>query len=482
MANLPTLRDYQTTAITDCARALVAHPSVVLVLPTGAGKTTVAAEMARRMVGKGKRVWFVAHLFELVSQARARMELFGLTVGCIAAGWEYHPARPVQCCMVQTLSKRIAKLPAHQLPDFIFFDEGHHTAAGTYQRVIEAVPNAKRIGLTATPFRLDGKGLREWYADLVAPITAAELVARGYLVPARYYATEADLEGIAKRGGDYAADELYKKFNKRELYAGTVINYLNFAEGRKAIVFCVNVEHSLQTTQAFLDEGIACAHLDGSTPAAQRAKVLAEFAAGRWQVLCNVALFTEGFDLPDLGCVILNRATQSKSLYLQMVGRGLRPAAGKQHCVVIDHGGNVKAHGFFDDEVEHSLDAPEKKRKNAALDVAPIKFCPGCQLINKVQARVCEECGHEFPAAVKEAKEAEFVEIQRKTTVIGGLTVSVVVDKKKALPAELEGVPMSAMSREQLRQVARFRGYHPRWVDRQMEVRTKYAEKGGVAA
>ncbi len=243
-STLPTLRDYQAAAIAQVRSALTQAPSVVLVLPTGAGKTTVAAEMTRLMVSRGKRVWFVAHLFELVSQARARMELFGLSVGCIAADWHYHPDRPVQCCMVQTLSRRIASIPAHQLPDFIFFDEGHHTAAGTYQKVIDAAPNAFRIGLTATPFRLDGKGLREWYAELVAPISAAELVARGFLVPARYYATEADLEGLANRGGDYAADELFKRFNKRTLYRGVVINYLNFAEGKKAIVFCVNVEHS----------------------------------------------------------------------------------------------------------------------------------------------------------------------------------------------------------------------------------------------
>ena len=467
MRNLPQLRDYQHTAIAE-VRAALAQPekSVVLVLPTGAGKTTVAAEMTRLMVAKGKRVWFCAHLFELVSQARARMELFGLSVGCIAAGWDYHPARPVQACMVQTLARRIATLPAHQLPDFIFFDEGHHTAAGTYQKVIEACPTAYRIGLTATPFRLDGKGLRDYYAHLVAPITAAELVARGYLVPARYYATEADLEGISNRGGDYAADELFKRFNKRTLYRGVVINYLNFAGGRKAIVFNINVEHSLQTCQAFLDEGIACAHLDGTTPAAQRAKILAEFAAGKWQVLCNVALFTEGFDLPDLGAVILNRATQSKSLYLQMVGRGLRPSAGKANCIVIDHGENVKTHGFFDDDIEHSLDAPAKKKKKvgAALDVSPIKFCPACDLISKAQARTCEECGYSWPESFEKAKEADFMEITRTTAVIGGLTVSTVRGTKfKALPPHLDGVSEYDWTEADWVQVGRLSGYKPGW-------------------
>jgi superfamily II DNA or RNA helicase len=483
------LRPYQTQAIADTRAILAKHNSLVIVLPTGAGKTTVAAEMIRLMVAAGKRVWFGAHLFELVDQARKRFEAFGLAgrVGTIAPNWYYHADRPVQVAMVQTLARRMEKLPTNQHPHFLFIDESHHSPAGSYQKVFAALPGTKRIGLTATPFRLDGKGLGDDYEQLIAPVNAAELVRQGYLVPARYYGSEADLDGIKSRAGDYATDELYKRFNKRDLYAGTVRNYRNFADGLKAIVFCVNVEHSLLTVQAFLADGIRAAHLDGTTQAALRAKILADFAAGQYDVLSNVALFTEGFDLPDLGCVILNRATQSKALYLQMVGRGLRPSEGKTECIVIDQGSNVRAHGFFDDEISYELNPEKKKKKKSdTLDTCPMKECPSCRLYNKAQARTCEECGYEWPASFAKAKETEMVEIRREEIRVGGLIVGhreiKPGDKKTAMPEHLQGRSLTSLSEQELRAVARLRGYHPRWVNRQLELKEKYAGEEAQAA
>lgn len=478
MSNIQ-LRPYQHTAIAELRQALTAaSSSAVLVLPTGAGKTTVAAELTRLMVDRQKRVWFVAHLIELVQQARARMEAFGLVVGEIASDAHYHPQRKVQCCMVQTLSRRIASIPAHELPDFIFFDEGHHTAAGTYQRVIDAAPLARRIGLTATPFRLDGKGLGQWYDHMVTPIAAAELVALGHLVPARYYATEADLEGLKSIGGDYDRAQLYAKFNKPKLYAGLVTNYRNFADGRKAIVFCVNVEHSLHTVQAFAAEGIRAAHLDGETPAAQRRQILAAFAAGEWQVLSNVGLFTEGFDLPDIGCVILNRATQSKALYLQMVGRGLRPSPGKSECIVIDHGSNVQAHGFFDDPIEYSLEDRPKKKKGATIDVVPCKTCPGCAALQRIAARACDACGYVWPLVKAAPEEAVFVEVARSF-----LPASVKVPKRfKALPPDLEMVSPWDWSVEDWARVRRVCGYKMGWETHQTEYKKMHLTASQAAA
>jgi DNA repair protein RadD len=436
------LRPYQLQAIAELRTAL-AQPaaSAVLVLPTGAGKTTVAAELTRLMVARGGTVWFVAHLQELVSQARARMEAFGLSVGEIGPQKEVarRLERPVQCCMVQSLyvALRTGQIPAHRLPTFIFFDEGHHTAAGTYQRVIEAAPLARRIGLTATPYRLDGKPLGMWYDTMVEPITIAELTDAGHLVPAHYALAQVDLDGLGERGGDYAADQAFKKFNKRQLYAGTVTQYENHADGEKAICFCINVEHSLATVQAFQERGIAAAHLDGSATAAHRAKVLAEFAAGKWQVLSNVALFTEGFDLPNISCVILNRPTKSKALYLQMGGRGLRPAANKTRCMIIDMGGNCKAHGFLDAPAEHSLEA-SKKKKGAAVGVRPMKDCKFCGLWEPISAAVCRGCGAAFPIEVSKPQEVEFTVVTNSRQF---LPPSVGKRKQfKATPPDLENV------------------------------------------
>lgn len=465
------LRPYQTQAIAELRMALAAPASsAVLVLPTGAGKTTVAAELARLMVAKGKRVWFVAHLQELINQARARFEAFGLFVGEMSGEAEPHYKRPVQVCMVQTLGNRLrmGKVPANLLPDFIFFDEGHHTAAGTYQRVLEACPDARRIGLTATPSRLDGKALGEWYQHLIAPITAGQLVEMGHLVPASYALAEVDLDGLATRGGDYAADDAFRKFNKKPLYAGTVKQYLNFAPGLKAIVFCINVEHSIETVKAFDAEGIVAAHLDGSTPAWERKQKLADFAAGRIQVLSNVALFTEGFDLPDIGCVILNRPTKSRGLYLQMVGRGLRPSPGKARCIVVDMAGNCQTHGAFDAEVEHSLE-PASKKKSASVGVKPMKQCKSCAYFQPVSARVCVDCGAEFPVVVQAAVETEFtlVDSATLTAKIGGLSFLPPSAKKrggpKAVPADLEGTNMHDWTDADWRRCCALSGYNPGW-------------------
>lgn len=476
------LRPYQLQAIAELRLAL-AEPaaSAVLVLPTGAGKTTVAAELTRLMVARGKRVWFVAHLYELVAQARARMEAFGLLVGEIAADAHYHGRRPVQCAMVQTLARRIASIPASELPDFIFFDEGHHTAAGTYQKVLDACPLARRIGLTATPYRLDGKALGEWYQSMVEPITIAELMDAGHLVQAHYALAEVDLEGLGERGGDYAADQAFKKFNKRQLYAGTVTQYENHAPGEKAICFCINVEHSLATVQAFNERGIAAAHLDGSTPLAQRKRVLEEFAAGRWQVLSNVALFTEGFDLPNISCVILNRPTKSKALYLQMGGRGLRPSPGKSRCLIIDMGGNVKAHSFLDTPAEHSLE-PAKKKKGASVGVRPMKMCKSCGLWDPISFTACAACGAAYPIEVAKQEEVTFTVV---TDTRQFLPPAVKRRQRfKAVPPELEGVSPWQWTAAQWVQVRVLSGYKPGWESHQVEWQKMHgpAAEGRVAA
>lgn len=477
MANIQ-LRPYQTQAIAELRSALAAPASsALLVLPTGAGKTTVAAELTRLMVLRTKKVWFVAHLQELIEQARERMELFGLSVGEIAADAHYWPKRPVQCCMVITLAGKLRRgeIAACDLPDFIFVDEGHHSASNSYARIFEAAPNARRIALTATPTRLDGKGLGQWYETIVAPISAGELVALGHLCPARYYATETDLEGISTRGGEYAAEEVFKKFNRSKLYSGVVTNYENFADGKKAIVFCVSVEHSLATVQAFNDRGIPAAHLDGKTPKDVRKRVLAEFKAGKWAVLSNVSLFLEGFDAPGIECVIFNRPTKSRSLWLQGVGRALRPAPGKECAIIIDHGANLKAHGFFDDEVEHSL---EDRKKKTTVGVVPMKSCLSCASMIHAGLRTCIWCGYEYPDERGKTEEAVFVEVSRQF-----LPPTVAKRKQfKAVPPDLENTSPYDWSAADWERVRVLCGYKRNWQTHQTAWQKVHGQQQEAAA
>lgn len=458
--NIPPLRDYQVLA----KELLYAghydgHQEQVLVVSTGGGKTTIAASIIHGAYEKGTFVIFLAHRKELVDQAKNRMHQFGLRPGVIMAGWRYRPNLGLYVASQQTLSRR--ELP--ELPEgkrmLIVVDECHHSVSAGFKKILNHYKDTygKRvsiIGLTATPYRLDGKGLGDIYSNIVAPISLSELTERGFLVPARYVGFKMDMSNVATRGGDYDVHQMHAMFDKKEIYAGVVEHYNQFAPGTKAIVFNVDVKHSEKMRDAFIAAGISAAHVDGETPGLERSRILEAFKEGKFQVLCNVNILTEGFDLPAIETVILNRATKSKSLYLQMVGRGLRPAPGKSYCTVIDQGGNVWEHGPVDMEEEYTLETIKKKKLQQA---APVKSCPSCFFIQHVGARECKECGHVFTLHITERelpKEVfeelnDFLPKQAKV--------------KPSLPDHLRKA-WTDMTEDELKEVAAIRGYKPGWV------------------
>lgn len=463
MINVPQLRTYQVQSIAELREAFrTGHRRIILVIPTGGGKTTVAAEMIRLAMGIGNHILFLAHRKELILQAKDRLHSFGITPGIIMAGWAQR-SRPVMVASQQTLIRRA--LPK---ADVIFVDECHHSTSKGFVNILDSYPNAFVIGLTATPYRLDGKGLGvAGYSQIVAPININQLVDEGHLVPAKYYGPKRDMSTEHSAGGDYNTKELFDKFNKTVIYDGVIQHYNKFAANSKAIVFNVNVEHSQKMAGLFNDHGISCAHLDGETPALQRAQILNDFKDGKYQVLCNVNILTEGFDLPAIETVILNRATKSKSLYLQMVGRGLRPALGKSHCTVIDQGGNVYLHGPVDLEEEYSL---ESKKKNGG-GAPPMKECPNCFLLQHAGAQICKECNYVFTLAIHERQLptetfediTDFLPKQAKTP-------------KAPLPEHLKKA-WSDMTKEELEELASIRGYKKGWVWMQLK-----AQEKGIAA
>ncbi|GAB2528228.1 DEAD/DEAH box helicase [Rufibacter soli] len=446
MSNLPQLRDYQLNALALLNQGILdGHRAQLLVLPTGAGKTTVAGQMIHNTTAKGNHVLFMAHRKELVDQAKNRLHSFGIHPGVIMAGWKHRKDRAVNVASVQTLIKR--ELPHATV---IVVDECHHSTSGSFKKILDQYPNAFIVGLTATPYRLDGKGLGSvGYTNIVAPISLGELTEQGHLVPARYIGVPKDMSDVATKGGDYDVHQMHMKFDKAELYDEVVEKYNSFAPGTKAIVFNVDVKHSESMRDRFLSAGISCAHVDGETSPVERNKILAAFRDGKYQVLCNVNILTEGFDLPAIETVILNRSTKSKSLYLQMVGRGLRPAPGKRHCTVLDHGGNVWNHGPVDAPDEYTLeDVPKKKAQQAA----PVKECPQCFFIQHVGARHCKECDHQFTLHIteRELPKAEFMELD--DFLPKGAKIKI------PLPDHLRKSYMD-MTKEELQEVAEIRGY-----------------------
>jgi superfamily II DNA or RNA helicase len=382
------LRPYQQRAIDDLRDAYRSGARApLLVLPTGGGKTIVFSTIAASAAAKGNRVLILVHRRELIHQASSKLQWIGLQHGIIAAGVPATDA-PVQIASVQTLARRLARMDWQ--PGLIIIDEAHHATAGQWARVLDHWPDAYRLGVTATPCRLSGEGLRSAFDAMVLGPSVADLINAGFLSPARIYAPPvvADLNGIRTRAGDYANDQAAAAMDRPTVTGDAIAHYQRLAAGQQAIAFCCNVAHAVSVCDAFKTAGIGAALLLGDTQ--DRDAVVAQYAAGVIRVLVTVDVVSEGFDVPAASCAVLLRPTQSLGLYLQQVGRVLRPAPGKDAAIILDHVGNVPRHGFPDDPREWSLAEGAVKRSGTA---APsVRTCPECYAAFK-PAPICPVCG-----------------------------------------------------------------------------------------
>jgi superfamily II DNA or RNA helicase len=381
------LRDYQVAAIDQVRDAFRRGTKrVCLVAPTGAGKTTIAAEMIRLTVERGGRVLFLAHRKELIDQCAERLDQFGIDLGVIKAGTiRAKRSAAVQVASVQTLVNR--ELPPATL---IIPDECHRSIGPTQFKIISSYPDARVVGLTATPVRLDGRGLGEMYQELVVAARVSELVQRGVLIRPRVYApVKPDLAGVASTAGDYNQAALGAAMDKPKLVGDIVEHWLRLAHGRKTVVFASSVEHSMHISEAFRNVGIAAQHLDGATETTRRVQILKDLSEGALTVVSNVNVLSEGWDCPSVECIVLARPTQSMGMYLQMVGRGVRSAPGKREAIVLDHAGCTLSHGLATDDRAWSLTSP-KRRPSEAM---PLKNCPACYIVVPSGTAVCQ-CGY----------------------------------------------------------------------------------------
>lgn len=342
------LRDYQEDVVADIKQAYCERiRRVLLVLPTGGGKTVIFSHIGRAAAEKGKRVAVLVHRAELLEQVATTLARFGVPHGLIAAG---HPETDaaVQVASVQTLARRLGR--SRRAFDLIITDECHHAVAGQWQDVLGSMPNARSLGVTATPVRLDGRGLGSAFDAMIEGPTIAELTAAGHLVPARVFAPPArlDLSRIKVRAGDYDARQLAEIMAGGTLTGDTVAHYRRLATGRPAVAFCASIEHSQLVAARFREAGVSAAHVDGKTDAAERRRLIAALGTGELQVLTNVDLIGEGVDLPAIVAVILLRPTKSVARFLQSVGRALRPSPGKSEAIILDHAGCTWMHGMPD--------------------------------------------------------------------------------------------------------------------------------------
>ncbi len=410
----PTLRPYQAEAIAQIDAAFVqGHKAPLVVAPTGSGKTVIAGDLIRREAKAGKRILFLAPRRELIHQASKKLDDVGVAHGIILAG----DKRSNLYCNVQVASVDTVRARQHKLqmldPHLVIADEAHLYVTEIRQRLLSQweVP---RIGLTATPCRKDGRGLGQIFDILIQVESVAALTKLNHLVPARYFSiAEPDLSRVSTVAGDYHNGELAGAM--LQLVADVPTTWLERAGGRRTVVFAVNVAHSVALCAAFLALGVKAEHVDGGTPTSEREAIFRRFSVGETQVLCNCQIASIGFDLPQLDCIQLARPTKSLGLYLQMIGRGLRPTEGKTDCLVLDHSGAVHRLGFAADErfwtLEGHADLAVTRAARERTEGKEIT-CPECSFVY-TGGRVCPECGYYIKPKGKQIRtlDGELVEV-----------------------------------------------------------------------
>ncbi len=397
------LRDYQMDWVRRINAAIKAGNQCVLgVLPTGGGKTVCMSYMAGRMVEYQRHVGIYAHRKELVRQISATLQRDGIYHGIQHPDWtpDYHA--PVQVGSVQTVANRLHLLRA---PDYVFFDEGHHAVADTWRGIMATWATSKYIGVTATPCRTDGRGLGRnaggVYDEMVLGPTPRQLVEIGHLVePVIYCPGETfTLEGVSVVGGDYVKSQLSQKMNTNVVTGDALGHFMLHNQDGKArgVVFCVDVKHAEDVADMYNAAGVRTVALYGNMPGNERDQAIRDFDAGIVQVLTSCDLIGEGFDIPAIDIVQCLRPTLSLSLWLQMIGRGMRKSEGKTRCIVLDHVGNVHKHGGgpMRDRV-WTLDGEQKRRskKTAVEDEFKIERCSMCFATYPESEPQCPYCGH----------------------------------------------------------------------------------------
>jgi DNA repair protein RadD len=426
------LRDYQSDCIGEIRAAYRAgRRSPLLVSPTGSGKTVMFAYISQGTSRKGNRVLILVHRQELVDQTCRTLLAFGVDHGVIAAGRSPDRTHAVQVGSVQTVVRRLD----YFRPDLIIIDEAHHGTAGSWRKVLDANPQARILGVTATPERLDGKGLKDVFDDLIRGPEVSWLIDNGHLSRPRYYAPPqaANLTGLHMRGGDYAKDELAKAMDDKAITGDAVEHYARICGGVPAVAFCVSVAHAQHVAEQFQAAGFRAAVLDGTLDRDSRRDRVKALGDGRLQVLTSCEIINEGFDLPIVTAAILLRPTMSLGLHLQQVGRVLRPAPGKDRAIILDHVGNLARHGFAEDVRDWSLEGRPKKKKRKADDEADVNVrqCPSCYCAH-APAASCPECGHVYQLTQREIEvrdgtlvelDVEAVRRQRKDEQRGAQTL-----------------------------------------------------------
>jgi len=419
-------RAYQAQAALECLEALPEKRRVLLVAPTGMGKTVIATRIISALRERNQNVLLLAHRRELIDQAHARLHEALIPSGIIMAGRYPSLHLPVQVASIDTLrswAKRgfisIGKTSASWMPNVVIVDEAHRAVSKGYAELLDRLADqgATILGMTATPIRADGVGLAKQFAHMVQTPSILWGMQNGFLVPrVDYYVPFVPkLEGVKIRGGDYDEQQIAEIMDQRHLVGDLVENWVRHARGRQTIVFCSGVQHAIHVAEAFNAAGYPFGHINGETPTKHRDDILTAFRRGELVGLTNDSVFIEGTDVPNVSCVAMARPTRSLGRYLQMIGRGLRPVEGKSSCVVLDHSGSFYQNGRVDRDFHWKLREGKElvEEAKAARKKEPVEFtCRECAFVFSGRV-VCPMCGTRIEKTGKFAEylDAELVQL-----------------------------------------------------------------------
>jgi len=366
------LRPYQVDSVAQVGAAFQSGSKrVILCLPTGAGKTVIFSDIAAKAAAKGKRVAILTHRRELLTQA-------GRLNSC-------------DVLMVETLNNAIKRGLDLGQYDLLVIDEAH---IGNFRKVLQGFEGFV-IGATATP--VSNPPLKDSYNAIVCPVGIETLIKQGWLATPKTYAMHpVDTSKLTTARGEYTEASLDDAFNRPKVYEGVVQEFVKKWADKKAIVFCVNISATINTAEAFAKElgAVRVYAVHSKQSPQERTALIDQFTASRDGILVNCGIATTGFDCPDIEVVVVNRATKSVALWLQMVGRASRRTEQKEAFTILDFGENVTRLGFWQEPRDWAnlFEHPKKKGEG----VAPVKDCPACGFVAYASARICANCGAEF--------------------------------------------------------------------------------------
>jgi superfamily II DNA or RNA helicase len=465
------LRPYQIEAIEKLRTSIAnGHKKIILCAPTGAGKTVIFSNMCKSAMDKGKTVMILTDRVELLTQSGGALNRLKILPEYIQPITTHLNRYPIYVAMIETLFRRLAKPEYKALLDridLLILDEAHKAV---FDKLFPML-NEKTvvIGATATPYR-QGKqeSLHKYYTDLVEVTTVQSLIDAEYLAKPTYYGMPIDLQGVKTKGGDYDSESLAQMYSSSQIYKGVANEYKRLVFGKKTLVFASNVKSCLEVQQEFTSHGIHTMLLNALSSPVERRNVLKWYKVTPNAVLCNVGLFTTGFDEPSTECIILYRATKSLPLYLQMCGRGGRVAENKRGFTILDFGNNVQTHGFWCDDRTWSLEKKERKTKPMPM----AKYCPKCQALIGMKARVCSVCGHDIPETKKESLEriANLTKLEVNKLASGRRLSDLVllIQAKKINP--LYVLRKYIANVEEARSLAKELGYKDGWIWRNKDI------------